>query len=117
MSLLMTDKEKDYAAKKAEEAYKQAIKTDSLYNDDGDMYSSVPADFFMQGYEIGYNRGRKHNKKAQRFTADDVLAILRFWDEEMEKEYRRVNFTEESPNMKQAAVNAIKLWKYHYGKN
>jgi len=113
----MTDKEKEYAAKKAEEAYKEAIKTDSLYNDDGDMYSSVPVDFFMQGYEIGYNRGRKHNKKAQRFTADDFLAILQFWDEEMEKEYRRVNFTEESPNMKQAAVNAIKLWQYHYGKN
>lgn len=52
-----------YAKRKAEELYAHEVRSDNIYNDDGDMYLSVPTEFFVEGFKCCYELLQKQNKK------------------------------------------------------
>lgn len=51
----MTEEMLAYCDRKAREMYNEAKRLDDLYNDEGDMYESVPIDFFKGGFLCALN--------------------------------------------------------------
>ena len=77
----MTQEMIEYCEKNAKEMYDEENRCDGLYNDDGDMYGSVPYEFFRGGFICAVNYIAQNGNKKLQLSGDDIAEILSIFND------------------------------------
>ncbi len=74
----------EYCDKKAKEMYDEEKRNDGLYNDEGDMYESVPIEFFRGGFLCAIQYIAQNENPNRELSVKDVVEILKIYDDILE---------------------------------